>query len=162
MKPLDSGLVTTLIITTDRRTYYVKLSASQKHYMPRVAFQYPDDVQRQWAAYRASNERARAAATLSTGERVEDLDFAYDIEGNAPWKPIRVYNDGLKTVIQMPRTLREGEAPTLLVLGARNQEQLVNYRLHGDRYLVDQVFDRAVLIAGVGSEQTRVTLRRRH
>jgi type IV secretion system protein VirB9 len=158
IKPMDVGLITTMVITTDRRVYYVKLASSKKHYMPRVAFQYPDDVERQWAAYRASEQRA--ANTLATEERVEDLDFGYDIEGAAPWKPVRVYNDGLKTVIQMPRTLRQTEAPTLLVLGPGRKEQLVNYRLHADRYIVDQVFDTAVLVAGVGSEQTRVTLRR--
>jgi type IV secretion system protein VirB9 len=162
IKPMDVGLTTTMVMTTDRRVYYVKLTSSKKHYMPRVAFQYPDEIERHWAAYRASEQRVRAAHTLATGERVEDLDFGCAIEGNAPWKPIRVYNDGLKTVIQMPRTLRQTEAPTLLVLGPRRKEQLVNYRLHGDRYVVDQVFDTAVLVAGVGREQTRVTLRRRH
>jgi P-type conjugative transfer protein TrbG len=160
IKPMEVGLVTTLVVTTDRRVYYVKLTASQKHYMPRIAFQYPDDLQRQWAAYRASEQWARAANTLATGESIEHLDFAYEIDGAAPWKPVRVYNDGLKTVIQMPRTLRQTEAPTLLVLGPGRQEQLVNYRLQGERYIVDQVFDSAVLIAGVGREQTRVTLRR--
>jgi type IV secretion system protein VirB9 len=32
--------------------------------------------------------------------------------------------------------------------------------MHGDRYVVDGVLDRAALISGVGSSQTRVTITR--
>ena len=39
-------------------------------------------------------------------------------------------------------------------------EALVNYRLQGDRFIVDQLFDKAMLIAGVGSKQTKVTITR--
>ena len=37
---------------------------------------------------------------------------------------------------------------------------MVNYRVQGDRYIVDSVFDKAILIAGVGSSQDRVTIQR--
>ena len=37
---------------------------------------------------------------------------------------------------------------------------LVNYRVQGARYIVDTVFDKAILIAGVGSSQDRVTITR--
>jgi type IV secretory pathway VirB9-like protein len=36
----------------------------------------------------------------------------------------------------------------------------VNYRVRGDRYIVDLVFDKAVLISGVGRQQTKVTITR--
>ena len=37
---------------------------------------------------------------------------------------------------------------------------LVNYRIQGDRYIVDTIFDKALLIAGVGSSQDRVVITR--
>lgn len=37
---------------------------------------------------------------------------------------------------------------------------MVNYRVHGDRYIVDNVFDKAILIAGIGPGQDRVTITR--
>ena len=37
---------------------------------------------------------------------------------------------------------------------------MVNYRVQGDRYIVDAVFDKAVLVAGVGRGQDRVTITR--
>ena len=79
---------------------------------------------------------------------------------------MRVYNDGRKTIIQMPSTMAQTEAPALLVVrkdgGVFTDDEtvMVNYRVQGDRYIVDSVFDKAILIAGVGSSQDRVTIQR--
>jgi type IV secretion system protein VirB9 len=35
---------------------------------------------------------------------------------------------------------------------------MVNYRIQGDRYIVDTIFDKAILIAGVGGSQDKVTI----
>lgn len=50
-------------------------------------------------------------------------------------------------------------APSLLVLNG-DEEVMDNYRLQGDRFIVDQLFDKAILIAGVGSKQTKITITR--
>jgi len=100
----------------------------------------------------------------STGEYLGDLDFLYSVSGEASWKPLRVYNDGKKTIIQMPTTFSQQEAPVLMVVRkeggffSKDTEVMVNYRLQHDRYIVDAVFDKAYLIAGVGSDQSRVTI----
>jgi type IV secretion system protein VirB9 len=86
------------------------------------------------------------------------LDFRYRLDGNAAWKPVRVYSTGIKTVIQMPAQMKASESPALLVLGDGGKEEMVNYRVRGDRYIVDLVFTKAVLISGVGHHQTRVTI----
>ena len=36
----------------------------------------------------------------------------------------------------------------------------VNYRIQGNRYIVDTVFDSAILIAGVGKHQDAVAIKR--
>jgi type IV secretion system protein VirB9 len=79
---------------------------------------------------------------------------------------VRVFNDGEKTIIEMPAAMNHTETPTLLMLrsegGLFSEDELVmvNYRLEGRRFIVDCVFDRAVLLAGVGSNQLRVTITR--
>ena len=37
---------------------------------------------------------------------------------------------------------------------------MVNYRVQNNRYIVDAVFDKAMLIVGVGRNQERVTITR--
>ena len=168
IKPMDTGLETSLIVTTDRRTYHLRLRSHRSEFMPRVAFTYPDEAMAKWEEIRKQEQAAHTRQVLpGTGEYLGNLDFNYSIEGQASgWKPLRVYNDGVKTIIQMPAALNQAEAPILLVVrkdgGLFTDEESVqvNYRLQGDRYIVDSIFDKAILVAGVGSAQDRVTIRK--
>ena len=170
VKPLDVGLETSLVVTTNRRTYHMRLRSHRREFMPRVAFIYPEDVQAKWDAVRTRENHAmdiRQTGTIpATGEYLGDLDFLYKVTGSASWKPLRVYNDGIKTIIQMPTSFAQEEAPILMVLRedsglfSKAETTMVNYRLQEDRYVVDTVFDKAVLIVGVGGKQDRITITR--
>ena len=160
LKPMDVGLETSLIVTTNRRTYHFRLKSHRTQYMPKVSFIYPDAVQARFLALKERQTEEKEKLTIpETQEYLGNLDFAYRISGSAPWKPVRVYNDGVKTIIQMPPKMKQTEAPSLLVLNG-DEEVMVNYRLQGDRFIVDQLFDKAILIAGVGSKQTKITITR--
>lgn len=155
IKPTDVGLETSLVATTNKRTYHIRLKSDRRQYMPRVSFIYPGAVMAKWQEQNTRQETARKEKTLESGEYMDNLDFNYRIEGKASWKPVRVYNDGQKTIIQMGKTMRE--APSLLLVRG-GETVMANYRLQGDRYIVDDVFEQAILIAGVGSNQTKVTI----
>jgi type IV secretion system protein VirB9 len=144
--------------------------------MPAVSFVYTEEAQAKWDAYKRRQQRDKEIATIpETGETLDELSFEYDIEGEAPWKPIRVYNDGVRTTLDMPDSMAQSEAPTLLVvrqeggLFSDDETVMVNYRIQGRRgderrgrrFVVDAVFDKAILIAGVGSSQSRITITRR-
>jgi type IV secretory pathway VirB9-like protein len=45
-------------------------------------------------------------------------------------------------------------------LVVNGKTELVNFRVDGSRYIVDRLFDKAVLVVGVGKKQTRVTITR--
>ena len=135
--------------------------------MSLVGFTYPEDVNAKWESLKARKEKESQERTIpQTGEYLGDLNFNYEVAGEARWKPVRVYNNGTKTIIQMPSTMGQTEAPVLLVIrnegGVFTDEEkdIVNYSVQGDRYIVDTVFDKAVLIAGVGEGQDRVTITR--
>ena len=177
--PRDIGIETSLVITTNRdRAYHIQLIADAQKFMPRIAFLYPDDLAAKLVMLRAQRKQQQEKRAQEiqrdtlpdTGEYVGDLSFAYEYEGRAPWKPLRTYNNGRKTTIQLPPAAEHAEAPAFLVQRYAgdlfNDEELVqpNYRIlaspDGPRYVVDGVFDTGVLIAGVGSHQLRVTIKR--
>mgnify|MGYP003384639433 CR=1 FL=1 len=165
IKPLDVGLDTSLVVTTNRRTYHIRLRSHRTDFMPRVGFTYTEDAVAKWDAIRTREVKEKQERTIpKTGEYLGDLNFGYEVTGNVSWKPVRVYNDGTKTIIQMSTAMSQTEAPTLLVvrkdggLFTDDETVMVNYRVQGDRYIVDTIFDKAILIAGVGSSQDRVTI----
>ncbi len=86
---------------------------------------------------------------------------SYRISGNPRWRPINVYNDGRKTYVLMTEEMTKTEAPAMLVLRRNNylfgyDKVLANYRVQHKTYIVDTVFDRAILVSG----RDKVTLNR--
>lgn len=168
IKPMDVGLESSLIVTTNRRSYHFRLRSHRTEYMHQISFTYPEEAQAKWDIIQRREKKEIHDNTLpTTGQYLGDLFFDYDLSGSVSWKPVRVYNDGRKTIIEMPHTMQQTEAPTLLVVRKEgdlfndDETVIVNYRVQNNRYIVDTVFDRAILIAGVGGSQDRVTISRR-
>ncbi len=164
VKPWDSNLTTNLMINTNLRLYTIELKSRNDNYTPIIAFTYPTDTDGEWNAYfkekKDREDKAAYAKRLEDSKvsaGTENLDFNYRITGNADWKPVRVYNNGVKTIIQMPKKM--AETPVLLGV-SDGEEVLINYRIKGSTYIVDQVFDEAKLIIGVGGDQKKIKISR--
>ncbi|WP_258052452.1 P-type conjugative transfer protein TrbG [Mesorhizobium sp. INR15] len=156
VKPSEPGLVSSMVVTTSRRTYHVQLKSHQTQYMARVGFEYPEDVNQKFAAITA---RLEASTIPGAGVPAENLNFAYRTSGRARWKPTRVYSDGTKTYIQFPSSFAGQDAPVLFVVSG-GENRIVNYRVKGDIMIVDYMVDRAVLVSGVGWKQEKITIKR--
>ncbi|HAY05611.1 MAG TPA: P-type conjugative transfer protein TrbG [Hyphomonas sp.] len=158
VKPIAPGLSTNLMIATDRRTYHLELTSLDKSYMAALSWRYPAD---EFAGIAQRNERAlvREEASITSGLRLQDLNFSYRIDGAKPaWRPVRVFDDGRQVFIQMPDGITAHDAPPLFVL-AGGKAELVNYRVKGNYYIVDHLFSAAELRQG-SSRQTIVRIQR--
>ena len=167
LKPHDTGLDTNLLITTDRRAYYLRLVSKPQEYVARVAFRYPEEENSQrWQQHivdqRAQEREAkRAAQLLPAMVTAEKLNFGYAVSGgNDHLRPRRVYDDGSKTYIRMKPEMQHREAPVLLVIGADGKGEMTNYRVREQTYIVDRLFDRARLVLGFGKKAQKVEIRR--
>ena len=151
VKPFASGLATNLVITTDRRSYHLQLTATARTAMATLSWTYPAD---QLIALREKEAQAAAVAPIAAGLSVDSLHFNYSVTGDSPaWRPLRAFDDGRQTFVEFPASIAVGEAPPLLVIGAAGEAELVNYRMRGRFYVVDRIFDRAELRLGTGKQQ---------
>jgi type IV secretion system protein VirB9 len=170
VKPLQSGLDTTMVIPTDRRAYYLRLQSKPEDYLARVAFAYPEDQGQQWRQYaqqqessvrQHKEEQQQAKPTRVLPDVVDAIYWDYQIKGgDLTMRPTRILDDGVKTYIQMPLATQRTEAPVLVVIGSDGVE-MVNYRVKGDLYIVDRLFNRAALIVGVGKHARKVQITRK-
>jgi type IV secretion system protein VirB9 len=141
IKPLEEEIETNLIITTDSRTYQLKLRSSDTH-MPSVAWNYPVRPSLEDAVLKKEPDETLLISP-------ETLSFSFELSGDdVSWRPIRVFSDGQKTYLQMPSKLKASEAPVLLGLSEDSEPVLLNYRVNGDYYIVDRVIERAELRVG--------------
>jgi type IV secretion system protein VirB9 len=147
VKPLEADLETNMTITTNRRLYTVILKSSEHTYMPLVGWLYPQDVARDLADAAAVTKRTDEEAESIT-VTPDQLNFNCTVKGSqVPWRPLRVYDDGSKTYLQMSPDMQNTEAPAIFVMEGKTP-MLVNYRVKHSLYIVDRLFDRAQLRIG--------------
>jgi len=142
VKPTRPDIRTNIVLATDRRTYLIEAiaiansGAKAQTYSAQIAWRYPEGAQR------------RAGGPMIA---LDALNFRYTIatiKGRRPaWIPERVYDDGRRTILEFPATLATGDAPPLFVIGADGAE-LANYRVMGNRYVLDRLIDAAELRLG--------------
>ncbi|GHV49818.1 conjugal transfer protein TrbG [Deltaproteobacteria bacterium] len=160
IKPVDAGLESSAVVTTDRRVYHLRLVSQRTGHTPYVGFLYADDLRRQAGQKQAREAREREwASTALDGKTVDlsALNFGYEVKGKAPWKPERVYDDGQQMFIRLPGRSKSGEMPVLLVRKG-NQDVLVNYRVKDQAMIVDGLFERIALVIGVGGDQEKIEI----
>jgi len=176
IKPEIAGLKTSLFIATNKRSYMIELRSHENDSMGKVGFLYGGrsngDLSGQSngvieTAYGVSDVALLPAPPkpapetqiitidpTPVGEDViaENLDFGYLIRGaRVPWRPIRAYNDGVKTYIDFDQSkIKSSELPVFLVNDTNTLGGMVNYRYVKGRIIVDGLFNKASLILGVG------------
>jgi P-type conjugative transfer protein TrbG len=151
VKPFASDLKTNLVIMTDRRSYHLVLESTDRTAMAAISWTYPQD---QILALRQQNERADIAAPIAENVALADLHFCYAVTGDSPpWRPVRAFDDGTHVYIEFPSRIDQGEAPPLFVVGPEGDNQLVNYRVRRNYYIVDRLFGAAELRLGHDPQQ---------
>jgi type IV secretion system protein VirB9 len=163
IKPLMPDISTNLLVMTDRRTYNLNLLSAngENPYIPSARFSYPSDNLRNWSAFIAEKKKKDGDALLADAYNLSpgDLNFDYEITKgkDLSWRPVRVFDDGTKTYIEMPAKYKSLEAPVLMFYEG-SQLKLVNYRVKDRFYIVDRMMTKkAVLMAG----KSRAVIERR-
>jgi type IV secretion system protein VirB9 len=141
VKPQTTGLRTNIVLITDRRTYLVEaVSQAGQTYSAQVAWSYPQNA-------------SGSAGGIPSIDRLNLFYRVRTVRGRTPvWTPSRVFDDGRRTWIEFPVGVAAGDMPPLFVITGEGAE-ITNYRVQGQRYVVDGLFDRAELRLGTRSPQ---------
>jgi type IV secretion system protein TrbG len=171
IQPKDRELETNLIVTTDRRTYHIKLYSPKIEgaYINRMGFYYPSELVSSWAD-KMGVEAAAAAKedglnVLPIAVAPGQLSFDYKVEGDADFKPLRVFNNGEQVFMAMPDSMKNGENPAFLLIDESGKAMVVNYRRDVDKttgsihYVVDKLFSKGELRRG--SETIKIDWKRK-
>ncbi len=133
ISPLSVGLKTTMIIPTNKRTYYFNLYSTKSTNMIAVKFNYYTD-----------KKINMPKSYPITHYNLEDLDFNYEIastKGEPMWKPVAVFSDDEHTYIDLGNLfdITAGAPNLYYTRGWRKPPEMINSRLMGSLYIVDFV-----------------------
>jgi P-type conjugative transfer protein TrbG len=160
IKPVFPGQDTSLVINTNRRSYFLELHSLEEDAMAAVQWRYPQDEVTQLEAAAARQDAVERTVTAKTTSP-DQLNFSYRIKvekGRPAWTPIQVFDDGAKTFVRFPAAMLTREAPALFVVSSTKETQLVNYRVKNETYIVDRLFDQAELRVGQKNQEiVRIT-----
>jgi type IV secretion system protein VirB9 len=167
VKPSQQDISTDLVITTDKRMYTLKMTTDKGgSYVRDVRFWYPEEMQDYWNNYNVEqtqklNQEQSTTIAEVPNINLNNMNFAYKFDHSGwstpDWQPVRVFDDGTHTYLQFSSSVSSRDLPALFILNGKSQE-LVNYRSKPPYFVVDKIFKKAVLVSGVGSSQTTVTI----
>jgi type IV secretion system protein TrbG len=146
VKPTQLDLDTNFVITTTRRVYYLRLISSSYTENTRIGFSYPED---EAAEATAAAQRRHEKSTELPLLPANRLDYDYRIQGDKFLLPQRVYNDGVHTFIEygsLPMDL-----PVLFAVAPDGSNQMVNFRLRKNVFIVDGVPSGVDLVLNAGT-----------
>lgn len=131
VKPLEAGLKTSMLITTDRRTYHIRLKSTEADFMPSVVFSYPNSLK------------------LPSKKHYGDdsyLQYTSNYDSNEDHNDYSETNSSLKYYSSVQNVSYEGNSrPALNVAATYNdstQRRNYNYSVDGDSKIIPQnVYD---------------------
>ncbi len=131
VKPFEAGLKTSMLITTDRRTYHIRLKSTEADFMPAVVFSYPNSLK------------------LPSKKHYGDdsyLQYTSNYDSNEDHNDYSETNSSLKNYSSVQNVSYEGNSrPALNVAATYNdstQRRNYNYSVDGDSKIIPQnVYD---------------------
>jgi type IV secretion system protein VirB9 len=124
-----------------------------------MRFSYPEDTLNGWRAFIEEGKKKQVREDQDVYTLLpDDLYFGYEVTKGKelPWRPVRIFDDGVKTYLEMPAKYKSLEAPVLMFYEG-SQLKLVNYRVKDRFYVADRIMTKkAVLMAG----KSRVVIER--
>ena len=163
VKPINPGIVTSGTLVTNQRTYQLSFRASPEDgvFYQRVSWHYPELIvlrQQQAMAIKESVnfEKARLSATIASSDvNPETLNFSYDVDGEAPWKPVQVFDDGKFTWVRLGKNQ---DIPAFFARNEENNTDLVNTNIRGEYVVVQRILPQ--LLLKLGSKEVVITNRK--
>lgn len=149
------GLQMGLVVTTDKRTYYLTVKSVAKTKVRAVRWSY--------SPVEATAVQAKASGVFPDPSKPVYLHVGYQIAAPQPvpdWTPIQVVDNGAKLFILFPATMLHQQAPMVRGIGP-NGPYLLNSRQVNRALIIDHVAPRLELRMGVGKTAEVVTITRR-
>lgn len=131
VKPLEAGLKTSMLITTDRRTYHIRLKSTEADFMPAVVFSYPNSLKLPSKKHYGDDSYLQYTSNYDSNEEHNDYSET---------------NSSLKYYSSVQNVSYEGNSrPALNVAATYNdstQRRNYNYSVDGDSKIIPQnVYD---------------------
>jgi type IV secretion system protein VirB9 len=158
VKPTTKGIKTNLVVTTDQHIYDINLVEGGK-VEPRVGFWFPAEEFKREQQRDAAIQKQQQEQAKQVTQPPPPRNERYSIAGDFLWTPKKAWDDGQRTYLELASEAKTVPLPVLYDTSAGKNE-LVNYVVRDNMFIVGRLFDEAALVLGTGWGQQKVTIKR--
>jgi type IV secretion system protein TrbG len=168
IRPKYSDMTTSVTLITTERSYPIMLRSTEEgtgKWYQRVTWNFDDQlIEDVGATHGPVRTRTDVQPTASSQAEkpslppatvplpIDKMNFGYSVEGTADFKPLHVFDDGVRTYLRMPDQIEV--LPALFALTDGSDGQVLNYTI-SDKYMVVQGTHRALLLK-LGKGEVRI------
>ncbi len=154
IKPLEKNIMTNMVINTSTHSYRLLIDEGNG-FTPIVQFSFPqEDMQKALLKNPVLSKEEKEFSDIymtkqKSGRRVlKKINKNYEIKKHGKFGddmlPTEIFDDGVRTYYKMPKS-NKYDLPTLYLVEDGNKLSLVNYRVRGQYFIADRVFEKARL-----------------
>jgi type IV secretion system protein VirB9 len=156
IEPAFANKKSNLFVNTNKRIYSFFLYSDKTIFMPVIQFTYPiqtyNELNKQIKDNRLDN--------LIVTDNILNCNYSYKIIKHSitdpPWMPSLTFDNGEKTFIYFASKNKIAYAPALFLIEG-GKRIICNYRVYGNYYIVDQLFEHAELVL---NENQKITIKK--
>lgn len=167
IKPLQPNIFTSATVVTNARTYQLTLRSSPEDgkWYQRVSWDYPDLIvlqqqQREEASRKTiekiekveREEKRLSEQILAHDVAIDNLNFDYEITGEAAFRPAQVFDDGKFTWVRLPVIQ---ELPAVFMKDEEGKPELINYVTRGQYMMVQRLVPG--LLLKIGKQEVHIS-----
>lgn len=160
IRPLISGLDTTMVLLTNLRTYYLRVASFEKSHMVAVRWRYPSE-KNVWTGLEGLTGTSQGFSV-----DISKCDYGYTVEAGSKvtWKPTAVFSSENKTYITFPESMKATDTMPSVYLRKDGKDSLVNFRISRDglSYQIDAVPEEGQYILLKSGQSEKVKIRRKN
>lgn len=169
-----AGASTNFVVPTNKRVYRFNLviaDQSQQKYED-ISFYYPNDTvklmnERLQAQYEAKEKKEKSSVSLyddptnismtnANGDISINTNYTITSKDAPAWTPRTVWDNGAKTVIQMPKNISQIDLPNVMVIKDTTDQEVLNPRYRNGNYILDGIYKKIILFKVAGDNTTKV------
>ncbi len=154
IKPLEERITTNMVINTSSHSYRILIDEGNG-FTPIIEFSFPkEDMQKALLTTPVLTKEQEKFQDIymtkeASGQRVlKKINKLYEIKKHGSFGedmlPVEIFDDGIRTYYKMPKS-NKYDLPTLYLVEDDNKLSLVNYRVRGEYFIADRVFEKARL-----------------
>lgn len=167
------GVMTNFVVPTNKRVYRFNLEIKNDGSYEDISFYYPNEsiemlnntareqyknaINEMETSYGLNDDPTKLVMTDKNGAFLVNTDYTIKADKDKPaWTPKTVWDNGQKTIIQMPKNIDQLSLPNIVVIKDTQDQEVITPRYRNGAFILDGIYKKVILFKVANDNETKV------